>query len=267
VEGGGERLEWQERVPVIRSLALAQPQSAGLTTRLAAAEAALRALTPPPGRGTRQLREEAALPTAGAALLARYPVTDRQPVPWERQEAAITRGVGRGRGGPDRPTRPAVKARSGITPVERDEAAIEPQRQRLGGRVQGTNIPVARRSRGQAVIHYRGGAGRERGFPVLQDRPLGIPPLDVQRDDPIVGLPRLLTRGRRWLTRGKRRGGGAWRKRGKAGRLGCGAAAAGNGATDGEALAAGVGAGRDHPDAGGDRGSSPLASHAADGFT
>ena len=197
---GGERVTWRERVQVIRSRELARSQSAALETRLSTAEEALRALTPPPGRGKRQITEEAALQEAVADVLTRQRVTGLLTITWEREEETVTHYVGRGRGGAQRPTRTEVKVRYVITQVERDEAAITREQDRLGWRVQGTNFPVARLSLTAAVLHYRGGSCLERGFHVLKDRPLGIQPLYVQREDQIVGLTRLLTVGMRLLT-------------------------------------------------------------------
>jgi transposase len=197
----GERVEWPERLQVIRSVELARSQCAALETRLGKAEAALWALTPPPGRGKRQIPEEAALQTAVEEVLARHQVTGLLRVGWAREEAAITHFVGRGRGGSERPTRTEVKVRYVLTTVEREEAAITAQGYRLGWRVQVTNLPVERLSLGDAVIHYRGGSCLEGGgFHRLKERPLGIRPLFVQRDDQIVGLTRLLTLGLRVLT-------------------------------------------------------------------
>jgi len=49
----GKPVTWTERVQVVRSLALAERERQPLEQRLANAEGALRALTPPPGRGRR----------------------------------------------------------------------------------------------------------------------------------------------------------------------------------------------------------------------
>jgi transposase len=185
---------------VIRSLELARSQSAALETRLAQAEAALRALTPPPGRGRRPITEEAALEAAVAGVLTRYRVAGLLRVTWARAETGVTRFVGRGRGGPERATRTEVKVRYRITDVGRAESAIERQRQRLGWRVQVTNVEVSRLSLVEAVRHYRGGAWLEQGFHRFKDRPLGIRPLFVRRDDQIIGLTRLLSLGMRLLT-------------------------------------------------------------------
>ncbi len=70
----GQPVHWTERVQVVRSRALAQRQEATLERQLRAAEAELQALTPAPGRGKRQIREEATLQAAIAQVLARHEV-------------------------------------------------------------------------------------------------------------------------------------------------------------------------------------------------
>jgi transposase len=54
-------------------------------------------------------------------------------------------------------------------------------------------MPVERLSMSEAVICYRDGWCLERDFHLLKDRPLGISPLYVRRDDQIIGLTHLLT--------------------------------------------------------------------------
>lgn len=92
----GQVVTWRERVQLIRSPSLATRQQASLATRLAAAQAALLALTPTPGRGKRQLREEAALEAAIAAVMERYDVAGLLSVRWEREEHGQTHYQGRG---------------------------------------------------------------------------------------------------------------------------------------------------------------------------
>ena len=87
-----------------------------------------------------------------------------------------------------------------VTDVRRDEEAIAKQRQRLGSRVQVTNLPRAKMTLAQAVSHYRGGWSLEQGFCLAKDRPLGISPLYVRDDDQIIGLTRLLSLVLRLLT-------------------------------------------------------------------
>lgn len=197
---GGQQGEWSERVQVIRSLALAHHQAHQLEQRLAKAEAALWALTPPPGRGKRPYREEGALQAAVAGGLERYGVEGMLHVTFQREEETITRYVGPGRGGPQRPRRTQVRVRYVLTGVERDEAAIQRHKHRLGWRVQVTNLPGERMSLTQAVIPYRGGWCLERDFHLVKDRPLGISPLYVRREDQILGLTHLLTLALRLLT-------------------------------------------------------------------
>src|SRR6266481_8743143 len=67
-------LRWHERVLVVRSLAYAQTQCRHLEEHLDKAQAALLSLTPPVGRGKRQITEEAALQGAAEAVLAKHRV-------------------------------------------------------------------------------------------------------------------------------------------------------------------------------------------------
>ena len=148
---------WTERVQVVRSPTLAQRQQATLEKRLAAAEEELRALTPTPGRGKRQLRDADTVQAAIARVLERHEVAGLLTVSWERHETPVTRYVGRGRGGPSHSTRTQVQVRYALTGVQRNEEAIAVRRHRLGWRVQVTNAPADRLPLPQAVRHYRGG--------------------------------------------------------------------------------------------------------------
>jgi len=196
----GKPLVWTERVQRVYSPALARQQTAGLEQRLLKAEAVLRALTPIPGRGHRQYREQVALEQAVAKVLERYAVTGLLQVTWSKEEELRTHYVGRGRGGSQRPTRTESVVRYAITRVERDATAIAQQQQLLGWRVWVTNVPVARMTLPQTVLHYRQGWCLERDFHLLKDAPIGISPLYVRREDQILGLTRLLTLALRLLT-------------------------------------------------------------------
>lgn len=196
----GQPVPWTERVQVVRSLALARRQQATLEKHLVAAAAELQALTPAPGRGKRQIREAAALQAAIASVLARHHVAGLLTVTWERQETTVTRYVGRGRGGSDRPTCTVVQVRYGITSVQRHEAAIAARTHRLGWRVQVTNAGTDQLSLPQAVMHYRGGWSLERDFHLVKDLPLGLSPLFVWKEDQIKGLTHLLTLALRLMT-------------------------------------------------------------------
>jgi transposase len=196
----GTERTWKERVQVVRSDSLAETQARALSRRLEKAEAAVRALTPPPGRGKVQFTAGWELERAVAAVLAEHEVTDLLEVAWTREETSRTRYVGRGRGGPDRPKKTEWTIRYQITEVRRNEPAIQERLPRMGWRVQVTNLPVERLSLVESVAAYRGGWVLERDFHLLKDRPLGISPLCVRRDDQVVGLTHLLTLALRVLT-------------------------------------------------------------------
>lgn len=121
-------------------------------------------------------------------------------VTWQRKERKITHYVGRGRGGPNRPKKTEVIVRYVITGVQRNHSAIQKHKHRLGWRVHATNMPAEQMSLTQSVIHYRGGWSLERDFDLVKNRPLGISPLYVRRDDQIIGLTHLLTLALRLLT-------------------------------------------------------------------
>jgi len=196
----GRQVHWTERVQLVRSTTQAEKEARALEKRLHQAQEALYRLTLPPARGRRQYRDEAALKAAIDKVLNRYRVTDLLQVTWQREETRTTRYIGRGRGGPNRPTRVEVKVRYVITQVIRDEAAITRQQRRMGWRAYVTNLPAEKWTMTDTICHYRAGYCVERDFHLLKDRPLGLSPLYVHRDDQILGLTRLLTIGLRLLT-------------------------------------------------------------------
>jgi transposase len=196
----GESVCWTERVQVVRSPTLAERQQATLEKRMAAAEEELWALTPTPGRGKRPIRDAATLQAAIARVLERHDVVGLLTATWERHATTVTRYVGRGRGGPERPTRTQVQVRYALTDVRRNEDAMAARRPRLGWRVQVTNAPVDRLPLPQAIRHYRGGWSLERDFHLVKGLPLGLSPLFVWKPEQIKGLTRLLTLALRLLT-------------------------------------------------------------------
>ena len=199
-QGNAQPVSWSERVLVTRSLALAQAQQAHLEQRLARATAALLALTPVPGKGKRQIREEAVLQQAIQQTLERYRVQDLLTVEWEQETTTRTRYRGRGRPGSQRASYRETQVRYVIRKVQRNEDAVAAQRYRLGWRAQVTNRPPGQLTLSQAVVHYRGGWVLERDFHLVKDLPLGLTPLFVWKDDQIKGLTRLLTLALRILT-------------------------------------------------------------------
>jgi len=191
---------WQERVLVVRSHAYAQTQRHHLEDRLEKAQAALLALTPPVGRGKRQISEEAALESAAEAVLVKHRVVGLLTYPFTRQSEQEVKFVGRGRGGANRPQQVSERVRYQITAVERNEEAIAQLVSTLGWRAYASNAPQERLSLEQGVQEYRHEYHIEHGFGRLKGAPLSIAPLFVKRDDQVVGMTHLLSVALRVLT-------------------------------------------------------------------
>jgi transposase len=193
-------VEWIERVIVARSETYREQLKRGLEQRLNHATEKLWGLTPAPGPGKRQIREEAKLVAKAEAILQAHDVVGLLSYSFERQEERETRYVGRGRGGPDRPTREVITVRYQITSVRRETEALEALHQTLGWRVYVTNAPDTELSVAQAVLAYRDEWVIERNFHRLKGAPLSLDPMFVKRDDQIAGLTHLLSLGVRFLT-------------------------------------------------------------------
>jgi transposase len=196
----GQTLEWTERVFVVYSESYAQAQARGLEHRLATATAKLNALTPPRGRGKRQIKDEAQLRQTAQAVLQAQRVEGLLSYTFERQEEHQVRFVGRGRGAADRPQRIVKQVRYQITSVVRHEADITAQKDTFGWRAYATDTPAEQLTLEEAVLTYREEWLIERGFHRLKGAPLSLTPLFVKRDDQVVGLIHLLTIAIRLLT-------------------------------------------------------------------
>ncbi len=192
-------VEWRERVLVVRSPMHATQQAAGLDKRLHYAETQLTALTPPRGRGKRQITDEATLVEAIAHVLTAHRVEGLLRVVWEKQVEQSTHYVGRGRGSENREKRVHEKIRYHITQIARQEDTLAACRQRLGWKAFVTNAGPTRLSLQEAVLGYRNEYRVERIFQRLKSR-VHIAPLFVQRNEHIEGLTYLLTLGVRVLT-------------------------------------------------------------------
>lgn len=200
VELAEQPFTWTERLQWVYSPALAACQAQALERRLQQATAALQALTPAPGRGKRPIRDAATLHTRSTAILEQYQVMGLLRLQWEVVESRQTRYVGRGRGGPERPTQEMVQRHYQIRSVERLLPAIATAQHGLGWQLQVTNALGARLPLAQARAAYRAEWHLEHDFHRVKARPIGLSPLFVWRDDQICGLTRLLTLALRLLT-------------------------------------------------------------------
>jgi transposase len=192
-------MTWSERVVVVRSPMHAAQQAAGLETRLRHAETQLAALTPPRGRGKRQITDEATLVEAIARVLKEYRVAGLLSVTWEKQVEQTTQYVGRGRGSVRREKRVMQKTRYHITHITRQADTIAALSQCFGWKAFVTNAGPKRLSLQDAVLSYRNEYRVERIFHRLKSR-VHIAPLFVKLNDQIEGLTYLLTLGVRVLT-------------------------------------------------------------------
>jgi len=197
--GQGGETAWTERVLVLRSPMHAQQQAAGLETRLSHAEDKLAALTPPRGRGKRQLTDEATLMAAIDLVLQEQRVEGLLTVTWEKQVEQHTQYVGRGRGSQSRSQRVVEHTRYHITRLARQADTIAQLTHRFGWKAFVTNAGQPRLSLQEAVLCYRNAYRVERVFNRLKSR-VHIAPLFVKLNAQIEGLTYLLTLGVRVLT-------------------------------------------------------------------
>jgi transposase len=196
----GNTLEWTERVFVVYSESYAKAQARGLAQRLATATTKLNALTPPRGRGKRQIKDEAQLMQAAQVILQAHRVEGLLSYTFERQEERHIQFVGRGRGAANRPQHIVEQVRYQITSVIRHEADITALKETFGWRAYATDVPTEQLTLEEAVLTYRDEWLIERGFHRLKGAPLSLNPLFVKRDDQVVGLIHLLTIAIRLLT-------------------------------------------------------------------
>ncbi len=172
----------------------ANHQAAGLEKRLRHAETQLMALTPPRGRGKRQITDEATLVEAMDCVLSAHRVDGLLRVTWEKQVEQTTQYVGRGRGSVNRAKRVIQKIRYHITHIARQADTIAARRQRFGWKAFVTNAEHTRLSLQDAVLCYRNEYRVERIFNRLKSR-VHIAPLFVKLNEQIEGLTYLLTLG------------------------------------------------------------------------
>ena len=195
----GEELEWTERVFVVKSVNHAKQQERGFEKRLRNAEKKLYALTPPRGRGKRQITDEQTLKTAIEAIEKEHRVDGLLNVEYEREVERTPKYVGRGRGGANRHQEVVERIRYQITAVRRDAQQIEYVKETFGWRAYVTDTGRERLCLEDAVTLYRQECRIERIFHRLKNR-LNLAPMYVREPDQVKGLSHLLLLGVRVLT-------------------------------------------------------------------
>ena len=187
---------WTERLLVVRSFSYMASMIVGLHQRLDKAEAALRALTPPPSRGKQQIKDEASLLVAIERIEKQHHVGGL--FTYAYQQEVTERHIRKHK---ERPARTERKVRFQLN-VTRQRAAITTAEFQMGWRIYATNAPQADLSLGQAVWAYRGQYLAENIFRRLQGKLLSITPVYILRDDHAQGLFHLLTIAARLLALG-----------------------------------------------------------------
>jgi len=186
-EGGGGGGERRERVFVVKSVNYAKQTEKGLEKRLKNAEEKLRALTPPRGRGKRQITDETELREKAEAILKKHRVAGLLRYEYERETEQRTKYVGRGRGSANREKETVVTVRYQITAVTEDADSIKKEKERAGWRAYVTDIPKEGLSLSDAVRCHRREYRVESIFRRLRSRLNASPPY-VRRDDQIRGM-------------------------------------------------------------------------------
>jgi transposase len=133
-------------------------------------------------------------------VLEKYQVVDLLRVSWQTREQVKQRHGKRGRPRAGQEKIEEVKVWYEITKVSRQQEQIKTAKERLGWRVQVTNVAKAKLSLSESVLVYRDGWCLERNFHLLKDKPLGISPLYLKTEEQIIGLTKLLTIGLRVMT-------------------------------------------------------------------
>lgn len=182
----GHHVTWEERVVLHRSDSHRDRLSRDLDERLAKASQEILALTPEPGRGKRLFTSADTLAAAIAKIERSRDVAGMLLVTWRPEPHPAP-------GKPDR-------RRFVVKDVHRLDHIVAPRRAALGWRVLVTNDLPDRLPTGEVPAIYNQSWNVEQQFHNLKDRPLGIQPLGVSRDDQIVGLSRLLIIALRLLT-------------------------------------------------------------------
>jgi len=193
---GEEEVTWEERLLVVRSYSYMKSELNKARQRLEKAETALESLTPPRGRGKKQIQTEGELRSAIEKIEGKYRVKGL--FEYDYQEEVEERKI---RAYSGKPSRMKRKVRYQLT-VSRNQTAIEAAEFRAGWRIYATNEAEAQLSLEDTVSVYRDQIVEENIFRRLQGKMLSVTPLYVQREDHAQGLIHLLTLGVRVLALG-----------------------------------------------------------------
>ncbi len=187
-----KKIKWSERVIISKSPAYADRMERGLEKRIKNATSKIYALTPPRGRGKRQIKEESNLKEAAEKILKKHKVEDFLSYEYEREVETKTKYVGRGKGGPNRKKVTEERVRYQVTKVVMEKEKIKVEKDKFGWKAFVTDVPKSRLNFQEVIKHYRKEYRVERIFNRLKSR-LDISPMYVRKEDQIIGKTHLLT--------------------------------------------------------------------------
>jgi transposase len=195
----GETITWEERVLLVNSPAHQKRQVKGLEKRLKHAEEKLYKLTPPRGRGKRQITDEGMLVERAEAILKQHKVEGLLRYEYVKEVKREEKYIGRGRGSKNREKEVKEKVRYQVTTVNRNEEQLNEERKTYGWKAYVTDVHREHLDFIGVVKSYRQQYRVERIFKRLKSR-LNIAPFYVKRDDQAKGMTHLLTLGVRVYT-------------------------------------------------------------------
>ena len=178
--GEEEKIKWNERIFVYRSIKFAESEIAQLERTLKKAEAELLKLTPNPGKNSRQYYEEAKLNESINKILKKYEMSDLFKVTYH--------------------TEAYKKLQRYVIKVERNEDEVNQKKNKCGWRPMVTNTSKEKLSFQAAIETYRAEWTLERCFRISKKSHLGISPLYLRKDKRLKGITRLLSIGVRIIT-------------------------------------------------------------------
>jgi transposase len=183
--GSGSQHQWQERWLIVQSEAYAVTQRKAFLNRLEKANQELGHLKPKKDEDQGQFLARA------EKILKNRKVEDCITVQVEETVTHQKKYLGRGRSGPNRPSR-LVEKRELHLHFHRNETVIEQELQLAGWRIYVTNTQESKLSLNDSVRYYRSEWLVERGFHRFKNGALPALPIYLQLPERIKGLMLLL---------------------------------------------------------------------------
>lgn len=168
-----EKIVWNERVFVYRSLEFARSEIALFEKKLHKIELELLALTPITKKGSRQIYNESKLQEGIKKILNKSEIGGLISIQYHKEEYN--------------------KKERFVIVIKRKDEEVEKYKNKCGWRLMVTNATEEKLTFNQAILTYRQEWTLERCFKILKKSHLGISPLYVRKESRLKGLVRLLS--------------------------------------------------------------------------